>query len=238
MNPSNSDFAERYSRQTMLGQLGPEGQLRLAAASVLVVGLGGLGSPVATYLTAAGIGRIGLCDPDVVSLSNLQRQTLYTADEVGLPKAECALRRLRAQSPSTHFDLHPRGITPANASDLVEHYDIVADCTDNFATRYLIDDACERSGRPWVHGAIGGFTGQVSVFGHTAGRRYRELYPDREALEAIPARAEGVLGALPCVVGGVMASEVLKIAGGFGQPMEGRLFTIDLLTMQTALINF
>ena len=180
----------RYSRQTILAEIGEEGQKKLRSSSVLIVGLGGLGAPAATYLVGAGVGRVGLADNDVVSLTNLQRQTLYT------------------------------------------------DCCDNFATRYLIDDTCTLSGKPWVHGSIGEFHGQVSVFNHSQGRRYAELYPDRDALCALPRVTTGVLGAVPGVIGAIEASEALKILAGFGTIAEGTLFTIDLLTLRTTLLTF
>ena len=143
-------FDERYARQVMLPEIGEEGQHRLASASVLLVGLGGLGSTVAPSLAGAGVGRLGLCDPDVVSWSNLPRQTLYTEEEVGRPKCEMARRRLAALSSATRFDCIAEGLTPENAERLVASYDLVVDCCDNFATRYLIDDACAAAGRPWV----------------------------------------------------------------------------------------
>ena len=145
--------SERYSRQTMLPQIGLEGQERLRAARVLIVGLGGLGAPVATYLAGAGVGHIALCDPDTVSLSNLQRQTLYAEADLGKPKAECALSRLRAMNSEIELTAVPEGITPENARRLVDDCELVVDCTDNFATRYLIDDTCAAAGRPWVYGA-------------------------------------------------------------------------------------
>ena len=176
---------ERYARQTMLPEIGDEGQRRLAASSVLIVGLGGLGSAVAPYLTGAGVGRLGLADPDRVSESNLPRQTLYTESQIGRPKPEAARERLAALSSATRFDLYPDGLTAANARELVAAYDLVVDCCDNFATRYLLDEVCAAEGRPWVYGSIGAFHGQVSLFNGRGKRRYTELYPDREALCAL-----------------------------------------------------
>lgn len=228
----------RYARQTMLPEIGAEGQRRLAAASVLVVGVGGLGSPVALYLAGAGVGRLGLADPDTVSESNLQRQVLYTEAQLGRPKTEAARERLAALSSTTRFDLHPAGLTAENARALVADYDLVVDCCDNFATRYLLDDACAATGRPWVYGSIGAFHGQVSLFNGRLHRRYAELYPDRETLCALPRTTAGVLGTVPGVVGAIEASEAVKWLVGFGEPLEGRLFTIDLKTMQTEIITF
>lgn len=232
------DPRERYARQTMLPEIGPEGQRRLAASSVLLVGVGGLGSPAALYLTGAGVGRLGLADPDTVSESNLQRQVLYTESQIGRPKPAAARERLAALSSSTRFDLHPEGLTAENARELVAAYDLVVECCDNFATRYLLDEACAEVGRPWVYGSIGAFHGQVSLFNGRTGRRYTELYPDREALCALPRSTVGVLGTVPGVIGAIEASEAIKWIAGFGEPLEGKLFTIDLKTLQTETIEF
>ena len=232
------DPRERYARQTMLPEIGREGQRRLAAASVLLVGVGGLGSPAALYLTGAGVGRLGLADPDTVSESNLQRQVLYTESQIGRPKPAAARERLAALSSSTRFDLHPEGLTAENARELVAAYDLVVECSDNFATRYLLDEACAEVGRPWVYGSIGAFHGQVSLFNGRTGRRYTELYPDREALCALPRSTAGVLGTVPGVIGAIEASEAIKWIAGFGEPLEGKLFTIDLKTLQTETIEF
>lgn len=224
---------DRYSRQTMLAEIGPEGQECLRRASVLIIGVGGLGSAVATYLAAAGVGHLGLADPDVVSLSNLQRQVLYSEAEIGQPKTERAAARLGALNSEVKITLHPEGITPENADALAAQYDLVVDCCDNFATRYLIDDACARAGRTWVYGSIGEFHGQVAVFGPESGRRYTDLYPDRQALCSLPRRVAGVLGTVPGVVGAIQATQAIELIAGFGQPLLGRLFTIDLKTLTT-----
>lgn len=229
---------ERYARQTMLPEIGEEGQRRLAASSVLIVGLGGLGSAVAPYLTGAGVGRLGLADPDRVSASNLPRQTLYTESQIGRPKPEAARERLAGLNAATRFDLYPEGLTAANARELVAAYDLVVDCCDNFATRYLLDEACAAVGRPWVYGSIGAFHGQVSLFNGPGGRRYTELYPDREVLCALPPAAAGVLGPTPGVVGALEAAEAIKWLAGFGELLDGRLLTLDLKTMQTETIEF
>ena len=233
MNPE-----ARYARQILLPEIGAEGQQRLLRSAVLLVGLGGLGSAVAPALVGAGVGRLGLADPDTVSESNLQRQTLYTERQIGLPKCEAARERLAALSSHTHFDLHAEGITPENARRIIADYDLVIDCCDNFPTRYLLDDACAACGKPWIHGAIGAFGGMVTVFNHRRAKRYAELYPDREALCAREQEVQGVVGTVPAVVGALEASEALKLLAGFGEVLDGRLFTIDLKTMHTELMDF
>ena len=233
MNPE-----ARYARQILLPEIGAEGQQRLLRSAVLLVGLGGLGSAVAPALAAAGVGRLGLADPDTVSESNLQRQTLYTERQIGLPKCEAARERLAALSSHTHFDLHAEGITPENARRIIAGYDLVIDCCDNFPTRYLLDGVCAACGKPWIHGAIGAFGGMVTVFNHRRAKRYAELYPDREALCAREQAAQGVVGSVPAVVGALEASEALKILARFGEVLDGRLFTIDLKTMHTELMDF
>ena len=233
MNPE-----ARYARRMHLPEIGPGGQRRLLCSAVLLVGLGGLGSAVAPALAAAGVGRIGLADPDTVGESNLQRQTLYTERQIGQPKCEAARERLAALSSHTLYDLHAEGITPENARRIIAGYDLVIDCCDNFPTRYLLDDVCVACGKPWVHGAIGAFGGMVTVFNHRRAKRYAELYPDREALCAREQTVQGVVGTVPAVVGALEASEALKILARFGEMLDGRLFTIDLKTMQTELTDF
>lgn len=228
---------ERYSRQIMLPEIGEAGQRKLAEASVLIIGVGGLGSAVATYLTGAGVGRIGLMDHDTVSLSNLQRQVLYTEATVGLPKVTIAAERLKSQSSATRFDLYPEGLTPENGIGIISKYDIVIDCTDNYATRFLIDDTCSETGKPWVHGAIGAFRGQVSVFNYLRKCRYSDLYPDRETLCALPRGVNGVIGAVPGIIGTIQAAEAIKLIAGFGELLDGRLFTIDIKTLKTEIID-
>lgn len=231
--------SRRYARQTMLPEIGPEGQERLRAARVLIVGLGGLGAPVATYLAGAGVGHIALCDPDTVSLSNLQRQTLYTEADLGKPKAECALSRLRAMNGEIELTAVPEGITPENARRLVAECDLVVDCTDNFATRYLIDDTCAAVGRPWVYGAIGEFCGQVAVMNLPPRcRRLTDLFPDREALTGVPLKTSGVIGAVPGAIGAIQACEAIKVITGCGEPLAGRLFFLDLLSLRSEIIDF
>lgn len=228
----------RYSRQTMLAEIGEAGQRRLREARVLVVGLGGLGAVVTTYLAGAGIGTLLLADHDTVSLSNLQRQVLYNEADVGLPKAECAARRVTAMNSDVAVEICREGLTPGNAGQLIASCDLVVDCTDNYPVRFLIDDTCAALRRPWVYGSIGEFAGQVSVFQHRQGRRYAELYAERDALCAMPRTTRGVLGAVPGVIGAVEACQAVKLLAVFGDLLEGRLWTIDLLTLETMIIDF
>lgn len=229
---------ERYSRQTILPEVGTEGQRRLLASSALIVGAGGLGSPVALYLAAAGVGRLGLCDTDTVSLSNLQRQILYKESETGKPKVECAAGRLAELRSDLRCDLHTRGLTPDNARELIAAYDIVVDCCDNFATRYLIADTCRETRTPWVHGSIGAFEGRVTTFLPDSGHCFDDLYPDRTELCARRPSAGGVLGAVPGAIGSLQACEVLKVLGAFGEPLSGRLLAADFLTNRYYVIDF
>lgn len=233
-----NDNSGRYARQTMLPEIGEEGQRRLAAASVLIVGLGGLGAPVATYLAGAGVGRLGLADADTVSISNLQRQTLYDETCLGQPKTECAARRLSAMASSIRLELIPEGLTETNALKLAKNFDIIVDCCDNFPTRFLIDDVCAETNLPWVHGSIGEFSGQVTVFNYRNRRRYSELYPDREALCALPRVTRGVIGAVPGAVGSIQAMETIKIITGAGKSLDGRLMLLDLLNATADIIEF
>lgn len=230
-------MTERYSRHTMLAEIGEEGQRRLSQASVLLVGVGGLGSPIALYLVAAGVGRIGLVDSDVVSESNLQRQVLYVEAEIGLPKVECATLRLKSLNSNVLIDSYDTRLDEDNARQLIENYDIVVDGCDNFTTRYIIDEVCAELGKPYVYGSIGAFRGQVSTFNYQGGMRYSDLYPDREALTSKAHPAVGVVGVMPGVIGCIEAAEVIKIASGCGTPLRNRLYTIDLLTMQSYVLE-
>lgn len=228
----------RYARQTMLPDFGEEGQRRLAASSALIVGLGGLGAPVSTYLAAAGIGRLGLADFDTVSETNLQRQILYEESQLGMPKAECAARRLRAMNSRLEIEAYPQGITPENAAETVGRYDIVLDCTDNFAARLLIDSTCASLCKPWVHGSIDGLYGQVTVFGHKAARRYADLYPDGEELAGSKGAPIGALGPVAGAIGCLQALEAMKVLCDFGQPLDGRLLVVDFSDNAMQIIDF
>lgn len=228
---------ERYLRHTMLSEIGEQGQQRLLEASVLIVGVGGLGSPISLYLAAAGVGRIGLIDADRVSRSNLQRQVLYKESEVGQPKVECVRRRLEELNSNTLIETYDMMFDEETAADLVARYDIVVDGCDNLATRYLIDECCAKAGRPYVYGSIGEFRGQVSLFNYQGGMRYLDLFPDREEMLAQPRKVTGVMGVLPGIVGCVEAAEVIKIVTGCGETLRNKLYTIDLLTMQSNLLE-
>jgi adenylyltransferase/sulfurtransferase len=221
---------KRYSRHLLIPEVGLAGQERLAAARVLVVGAGGLGSPVLTYLAAAGVGRIGLIDDDVVDETNLQRQILYATADIGKPKALVAADRLHALNPQIAIDAFEIRLDAANARDIVRLYDVVVDGTDTFGSRYLINDACVLEGKPDVYGSIFRFDGQISIFGAPGGPCYRCLYPEPPPAELVPNCAEGgVLGVLAGIVGTWQASEALKLVLGIGSPLVGRLLLVDAL---------
>lgn len=221
---------KRYSRHLIMPEVGMEGQQKLKAASVLAVGTGGLGSPLTTYLAAAGVGRLGIVDFDNVDVTNLQRQILFTTEDVGKPKVAVAKARLTALNPYVQIDVYETALTAANALDILKAYDIVADGTDNFPTRYLVNDACVMLGKPNVYGSIFRFEGQVSVFDAQRGPCYRCLYPEPPPPGLVPSCAEGgVLGILPGVVGVLQATEVVKLILGQGRPLIGRLLYFDAL---------
>ncbi len=229
----------RYSRQLLLPEIGEEGQKKLAAAKVLLVGVGGLGSPIALYLAGAGVGAIGLIDDDVVSLTNLQRQVLYAETQVGQSKALCARERLQALNSSVEIHAYPFRLMEENAEELISHYDMVIDGCDNFATRYIIDTACSHLYVPYIYGAIRELNGQVSVF-HWGDQPYclTDLYPDKEALLALPPPPKGVVGITPGVIGAVEAGEAFKLICGYDQPLSGKLWTIDLRTLESHTLEF
>jgi sulfur-carrier protein adenylyltransferase/sulfurtransferase len=223
----------RYSRHLLLPEVGEEGQRRLKASSVLIVGAGGLGAPAALYLAAAGVGVLGIAEFDRVDLSNLQRQVLYGSRDVGRPKLDAAEARLGDLNPSVKVQRHDGGLDPENVERIVRNYDVVIDGTDNFPARYLINDACVSVGRPDVFGSVYRFEGQVSVFQPPKGPCYRCLFPEPPPPEASPSCGEaGVLGVLPGLVGILQATESLKILLGRGQPLVGRLLLLDALEMR------
>ena len=228
---------ERYHRQTLLPEIGEEGQKKLQNARVLIVGVGGLGCPVALYLAGAGVGHLGLLDDDVVSLSNLHRQVLYEDADIGLPKAQCATNHLQAKNGDIELKAYPMRLTSDNAERLIAEYDLVVDGCDNHATRYLLSDICERQKKPYVYAAIGAFRGQVAILCYEEeAPTYRTLFPDEDTMCSLEAE-KGVIGTTPAVVGSLVANEVLKLIIGYGKPLLGQLLVIDLLTLQTNFIR-
>ncbi len=226
------DEIRRYGRHLTLPQVGIEGQKRLKSSRVLLVGAGGLGSPLGLYLAAAGVGTLGLVDDDRVDESNLQRQVLYGTSDLGRPKVEAAAERLRDVNPFIVLERHGERLTAANAGELVEGYDVVVDGSDNFPTRYLVNDACVLAGKPNVWGAILRFEGQLSVFWSERGPCYRCLFPQPPPPGMVPSCAEGgVLGVLPGIVGSLQANETLKLLLGCGESMIGRLLLFDALRL-------
>lgn len=234
---------ERYSRHLIIPEFNIEGQRKLKEAKVLVVGSGGLGSPLLLYLTAAGVGHIGIVDFDVVDDSNLQRQVLFGVEHVGKPKVEAAKKRLQSLNPHVKFELYNTMLTSENALEIIKGYDLVADGTDNFPTRYLVNDACVILGIPNVYASIFRFDGQVSVFNYTdkegnKGPNYRDLFPEPPPPGLVPSCAEGgVIGVLPGIIGSLQANEVIKVLTGIGQPLAGRLFVFDALSFETRTLN-
>jgi len=223
----------RYSRHILLPEIGIEGQERLKSASVLIIGAGGLGSPLAMYLAAAGVGRMGLVDFDTVDETNLHRQVIYGASDVGAKKLDAALRRLNDMNAHIQVERHDVRLSSDNAIEIIEQYDLVADGTDNFPTRYLVNDACILAGKTNVYASIFRFDGQVSVFASEHGPCYRCVYPEPPPPGLVPSCAEGgVFGVLPGIVGSIQAAEVVKLICGIGDPLIGRLLLFDALDMQ------
>jgi sulfur-carrier protein adenylyltransferase/sulfurtransferase len=228
-----TDDLSRYSRHLILPEVGMEGQQRLKAAKVLCIGAGGLGSPLAFYLAAAGVGTLGLVDFDVVDASNLQRQIIHSTRDIGRKKIDSAAEKLIALNPALNVVKHDTALSSVNALDIFKDYDIVADGTDNFPTRYLVNDACVILGKPNAYGSIFRFEGQASVFATEDGPCYRCLYPEPPPPGLVPSCAEGgVLGILPGLVGVIQATEVIKLILGKGSPLIGRLLLVDALTMR------
>lgn len=230
---------ERYKRQIILPEVGEEGQERLRSASVLIVGTGGLGCPVALYLAAAGVGTIGLVDDDCVDKSNLQRQILFTTSEAGSPKVEKAAGRLADTNPNIVVNVFHERLSATNAEQIIKDYDIVVDGSDNFGTRYLINDTCVALNKPFVAASIFKFEGQVSVFNLEGGPTYRCLFPEPPAADTVPACSDvGVLGPLAGILGTLQANEVIKVILGIGSPLRGRLFVFNSLTADTKELTF
>lgn len=244
--PLSRDEIARYARHIVLSEIGGPGQQKLKAARVLVIGAGGLGAPLIQYLAAAGIGTIGICDDDTVSLSNLQRQVIHTTDGVGSAKVDSAARAVAALNPHVHVVSHALRLTPENAPALLAGYDLLADGSDNFATRYLAADAAEAAGIPLVTGAVGRFDGSVTVLKPYErgpdGRLlpgYRDLFPEPPPDGMVPTCAEaGVIGAVTGVIGTLMAMEVIKVVTGAGEPLVGRLLLYDGLSARFDTIRY
>jgi molybdopterin/thiamine biosynthesis adenylyltransferase/rhodanese-related sulfurtransferase len=242
---SNFSQAElnRYSRHLILPEFGVDGQLKIKNAKVLIIGAGGLGSPVLLYLTAAGVGTIGIVDNDTVDLSNLQRQVLFTDSDIGNSKVETAVDRLKRLNNNVKFEVYKKKITSENALAIIAGYDVIVDGTDNFPTRYLVNDACVIAGKPNVYGSIYRYEGQVSVFNYkesdgSRGPNYRDLYPTPPPASMVPNCAEGgVLGSLAGIVGSMQANEVIKVLTGKGTTLSGRLFIIDTHSFETRTIK-
>jgi len=239
----DSRLYERYQRQIILSAFGQEGQQKLLQAKVLVIGSGGLGCPVLQYLTAAGVGTLGIVDDDVVALSNLHRQVLYSVNDIGCLKAESAAKTLGNLNPEIEINAYPVRLTNENALDLFAGYDIIIDGSDNFATRYLVNDACVLLGKPLIYGAVSQFEGQVSVFNHTGSNNetavnYRDIFPDPPEEEEVLNCAEaGVLGILPGIIGTMMANETIKMITGLGELLSGQLLTYNALTNQVYILG-
>ncbi|MEN8251236.1 MAG: molybdopterin-synthase adenylyltransferase MoeB [Bacteroidota bacterium] len=239
----SKDELKRYSRHILLPDFGKEGQTKLKKSKVLVVGAGGLGSPLLSYLTAAGVGTIGIIDYDLVELSNLQRQLLFTENDIGKPKLHVAVKKLKELNPHVNFVLYDDKLTSDNALEIIKEYDLVADGSDNFPTRYLVNDACVILDKPNVYASIYQFEGQVSVFNffNNVGERgpnYRDFYPTPPPPDTVPNCAEGgVLGVLAGIVGSLQANEVIKLLTGIGTTLSGKLFIIDTLTLESRTIK-
>ncbi len=229
---------ERYSRHALMPAIGEEGQQRLFASRILIIGAGGLGSPAATYLAAAGVGTLGIVDPDIVDLSNLQRQILHATPDIGRLKTDSASDRIHSLNPDVRVVTYPIRLTADNALEIMEEYDVIIDGTDNFATRYLSNDACFLLGKPNVFGSVQQFDGQASVFWRDHGPCYRCLFPEPPPPGAVPTCAEaGILGILPGVIGLLQATEAIKWVLSIGQSLAGRLLLFDALKMSTRNIR-
>ena len=234
---------QRYSRHLVLKDFGVEGQLKLRGAKVLIVGAGGLGCPALLYLTAAGVGTIGVIDSDKLEVSNLQRQILYTMADIGRNKAEAAVDRLRQLNPLTSLRSFPFRLTSDNALEIIADFDVVIDGTDNFPTRYLINDACVLLDKPFVYSSILQFEGQAAVFNYRGvsgqiSANYRDIFPEPPTAESVPnCEQAGVLGVLPGMLGCIQANEALKIITGVGEPLANRLLILDAATMEQTLLR-
>jgi len=235
---SNKEI-KKYNRHIIMPEIGLSGQTKLKQAKVLVVGAGGLGSPVLLYLSAAGIGRIGIIEFDTVSETNLHRQIMYSANDIGKLKSEVAHKKLLEQNPETVFDVYDLILAKANAISIIKKYDLVVDCSDNFATRFLINDACVILNKPFVFGALYMFEGQVSVFNYKNGATYRCLFPEAPNDDDVPNCSQvGVLSTVAGIIGTIQANEAIKIILEIGEVLSGKLFIFNVLNFETNIINF
>jgi len=235
----SSEEKKQYNRHLILDKIGEEGQLKLKKAKVLVIGAGGLGCPVLQYLTAAGVGTIGIIDDDIVDQSNLQRQILYTIDDIGLSKALTVSKRLSKLNPFVNFKVYQEKLTRENAISLFEQYDIIVDGSDNFSTRYLTNDASIITKKPLVYGAIFKFEGQVSIFNYNGSGSYRCLYPTPPNLDESPNCSDvGVIGVLPGIIGSLQANEVIKMICGIGEVLVNKVLVYDTLSMRQLILKF
>ncbi|MFS4492356.1 ThiF family adenylyltransferase [Maribacter sp. 2308TA10-17] len=230
---------ERYTRQTILKGFGLEGQKKLVKAKILVIGAGGLGVPVLTYLNAMGVGKIGIVDNDVVSITNLHRQVLYDEGDIGESKVIAALKKLMAQNPDGEIVVYNTFLTTKNAIEIITDYDVVVDTSDNFPTRYLVNDACVILNKPFVYGALHGYEGQVSVFNYKGGPTYRCLFPQMPKENEVPnCNEHGVLGIIPGIIGNLQALEAVKVIVGIGEVLSGKLLIFDGLQQSYQKIKF
>jgi molybdopterin/thiamine biosynthesis adenylyltransferase len=244
--PLSPEEIERYARHIILAELGGAGQQKLKQAKVLVIGAGGLGAPVLSYLAAAGIGTLGIVDDDGVSLSNLQRQVIFDSDSIGAPKVIEAAKRIGKINPHVIVEAHEARLTSANAQDLIQRYDVIVDGSDNFETRYLVSDVCHDVERPLVAGALGRFDGSLTVLmpyaTNAAGvrnPRYRDLFPEAPPQGLVPSCAEaGIVGALAGVIGTLQTMEVIKLVAGIGEPLVGRLLLYNGLAARFDVVNY
>lgn len=234
MSLSNNE-KERYNRHLIISEIGEKGQLKLKAAKVLVIGAGGLGSPLLMYLAGGGIGHIGIVDGDEVSLSNLQRQVLYKESEVGQSKSDLAAQKLKELNSDVELVSYPYFLDEDKADALIAEYDIVVGATDNFKSRYLLDTICKKQNKPFVNGAISEFSGQVGVFNYAGAPAYSDLFPEHPEEAKMPI---GVMGVLPGVIGSMMAVEVVKIVTGIGEVLSGKLLSYDALANNVNVIDF
>ena len=233
-----TDEYKRYNRQMLMPEFGLAGQKKLKGAKILVIGCGGLGSPILLYLTAAGIGTLGIVENDTVDVSNLQRQILYGSESVSYAKIDETEKRLKELNPFVKINKYPTRLTSENALAIINDYDIIIDGTDNFPTRYLVNDACVMLNKPFVYGAIHRFEGQVAVFNHKGSATYRDLFPSPPPPEQAPNCAEaGVLGVLPGIIGSMQALEAIKVIAEIGEPLVGKLLVLDTLSMQSRVIK-